>query len=95
MAPTQVPPPANSTRSGAPPGIVDAAHGGVCLPGNAPHAVELLRWGFAAHGFDSSSYSDTEVSAAILAEAHPELRPRRDLYTRAFARLRNGRTEGT
>jgi len=94
MASMHLPPP-SSTRSGASPGTVDAAHGGVCFPGTAANAVELLRWGFAAHGFNCSSYSDTEVSAAILAEAHPELRSRRDLYTRAFARLRSGRTKGT
>ncbi len=93
MAATHVPPPTNS--SGAPPGIVDTGHGRVCLPGTALNAVDLLRWGFAAYGFDSSSYSDAAVSAAILAEAHPEVRSRRDLYTRAFARLKNGRMEGT
>ncbi len=91
---THVPPPRN-TPSGAPPGTVNPTDARVCLPHTSSKAVELLRWGFAAHGYDTSSYGDTEVSAAILAEAHPELRSRRDLYTRAFARLKSGRTEGT
>ncbi len=94
MAPsTHVPPPTN-TLSGAPPGTVNTADERVSLPPPS-NVVELLRWGFAAHGFDSTPYSDTQLSGAILAEAHPGLRSRRDLYAHAFARLRNGRTEGT
>lgn len=90
---TYVPPPSNLV-SGALPGTVNPTDARVCLPHTSSKAVDLLRWGFAAHGYDTSSYSDTEVNAAILAEAHPEVRSRRDLYTRAFARLQNGRTEG-
>ncbi len=52
-------------------------------------AITELRHGFAVYGFDVSAYPDGQVSGAVVAAAIPDTQSSRDLFTRAFERLRN------
>ncbi len=62
------------------------------------NAMMKLRLGFTMHGYDMSGYRDDAVHAAIVAEAIADIHSsrdgkapsRRDLFTRAFERLKNG-----
>jgi hypothetical protein len=48
-----------------------------------------LRLGFTMHGFDVNTYADDQISGAIVAEAMAGTDSSRDLFTRAFERLKN------
>ena len=52
-------------------------------------AITELRHGFTIYGFDVSAYADDQVSGAIVAAATADTQSSRDLFTRAFERLRN------
>jgi hypothetical protein len=52
-------------------------------------AIMELRLGFTMHGLDVSAYADDQVSGAIAAEAIAGTDFSRDLFSRAFERLRN------
>jgi hypothetical protein len=51
-------------------------------------AIMELRLGFKMHGYDVDAYPDDQVSGAIVAEATADTYSSRDLFTRAFERLR-------
>ena len=51
-------------------------------------AMMELRLGFTMHGYDVSPYTDDEVNGAIVAEAIADMHSGRDLFTRAFERLK-------
>lgn len=52
-------------------------------------AMVKLRLGFLLHGLDVSTYADDQVRAAVGAEAIADTDSRKDLFTRAFERLKN------
>ena len=52
-------------------------------------AITELRHGFTIYGFDVSAYADDQVGGAIVASATADTQSSRDLFTRAFERLRN------
>ena len=49
-----------------------------------------LRLGFVMHGYDVNPYTDDEVNGAIVAEAMADTQSSRDLFSRAFERLKQG-----
>ncbi len=51
-------------------------------------AMTELRHGFAVYGFDVSAYADAQVSGAVVAAATADTQSSRELFTRAFERLR-------
>ncbi len=52
-------------------------------------AITELRHGFTIYGFDVSAYKDDQVSGAVVAAATADTQSSRDLFTRAFERLRD------
>ena len=52
-------------------------------------AITELRLGFKVYGFDVSAYADDQVSGAIVAAATADTYSSKELFSRAFERLKS------
>jgi len=51
-------------------------------------AIAELRLAFEVHGFDVQAFSDDQLSSSVLHEAISGTRSEKDLFARAFGRLK-------